>query len=155
MLPSSWLDFDRFKEWACQSLKSLSIIMRIIPTPTGDSNLLVWNDQQQIWMTYLNLLTHVTHDADVRRGGHGCILWFGGLIDIKDCKEDGQDIFVRMPSSELESLKLSSERIALTKIENEDLELPLFDFQRIADATNNFFGEGGFGLVYKIHSFLT
>ncbi|KAK1396397.1 Receptor-like serine/threonine-protein kinase [Heracleum sosnowskyi] len=263
-----------------------SVIMRIILTPTGSTKLLVWNDQQQIWMAYLNLLVsdcdrygscgaygicninkiprceclrgfvphfpekwkaadwsngcvrktglvcgteegfvkfsgiklpdtrHSRYDmtvnhqeceklclkncsctayasADVRRGGHGCLLWFGGLIDIRKYEEDGQDIFVRMPSSELvkswspkviilitailisvllgvisllvyrkrklqirENFKLSSESVALTKIENEDLELPLFDFRRISKATSNFsqdkkLGEGGFGPVYK------
>lgn len=38
---------------------------------------------------------------------------------------------------------------------NEDLELPLFDFATIADATNHFsmnnkLGQGGFGPVYKV-----
>lgn len=37
----------------------------------------------------------------------------------------------------------------------EDLELPLFDLQTIASATNNFslnnkIGQGGFGSVYKV-----
>ncbi|KAL8145799.1 hypothetical protein AgCh_003811 [Apium graveolens] len=128
-------------------------------------------------------------NVDVGRGRHGCLLWFTDLIDIRDYTEDGQDIYVRMPSSELgksrvtrktevilitatvmaallvvlllliykkrklqteESLKLSSESISLTKIENEDLELPFFDFKTIANATSNFsddikLGEGGFG----------
>ncbi|XP_017221536.2 G-type lectin S-receptor-like serine/threonine-protein kinase At4g27290 [Daucus carota subsp. sativus] len=131
-------------------------------------------------------------NADARRGGHGCLLWFGELIDISDYAEDGEDIYVRMPSSELvksrkgklefilitavllvvlvglillsvykkrklmkeESLKLDSESVSLTKIENEDLELPLYDFESIAHATSNFspekkLGEGGFGPVYK------
>ncbi|WOH12075.1 hypothetical protein DCAR_0831574 [Daucus carota subsp. sativus] len=132
--------------------------------------------------------------AEFRRGGHGCILWFNDLIDIRDFTEDGQDIYVRMPSSELvisrrvkwmpefifiaavlavvllglifflvykkkklqkkESLKLNLETVALTKIENEDPELPSFDFQSITNATSNFsqdnkLGEGGFGPVYK------
>ncbi|KAK1396399.1 Receptor-like serine/threonine-protein kinase [Heracleum sosnowskyi] len=133
--------------------------------------------------------------ADVRKGGQGCLLWFTDLIDITDYTEDGQDIFVRMPSSELvkswssrvkrkllvilisailvvvllvifllaynrkklqkeESLNVSSESVSLTKIENEDLELPIFDFKTIEKATSNFsqdkkLGEGGFGPVYK------
>ncbi|KAK1396398.1 Receptor-like serine/threonine-protein kinase [Heracleum sosnowskyi] len=131
--------------------------------------------------------------ANVRSGGKGCLLWFSDLIDIRDLTEDGQDIYVRMPSSELvkswssrvkrkievigipivvllgvisllvykkrkllkqESLNVSSESVSLTKIENEDLELPIFDFKTIEKATSNFsqdkkLGEGGFGPVYK------
>ncbi|KAL1805814.1 hypothetical protein ACET3Z_028882 [Daucus carota] len=37
-----------------------------------------------------------------------------------------------------ESLKLDSESVSLTKIENEDLELPLYDFESIAHATKTF-----------------
>ncbi len=42
-------------------------------------------------------------------------------------------------------------------VEDEDLELPLFDLYSIATATNNFsftnkIGEGGFGPVYKVIS---
>ena len=40
--------------------------------------------------------------------------------------------------------------------QKEDLELPLFEFSAIANATNNFsinnkLGEGGYGLVYKVN----
>ncbi|KAL8145800.1 hypothetical protein AgCh_003812 [Apium graveolens] len=133
--------------------------------------------------------------ADAKKGGPGCLLWFGDLIDITDYTEDGQDMFVRMPSSELvkirsfrvkrkillilatatvivvllvifllvykrrklqkeESLRFSSESVDRAEIDNVDLELLLFDFKRIANATSNFsdnrkLGEGGFGPVYK------
>lgn len=33
----------------------------------------------------------------------GCILWFGDLIDIKQLGEDGQDIYLRLPISEIPS----------------------------------------------------
>lgn len=54
-----------------------------------------------------------------------------------------------------ERLKFSSESVLLTKNEGEDLELPLFDFIKVANATNNFsqnnmLGEGRFGPVYKV-----
>lgn len=53
-----------------------------------------------------------------------------------------------------ERLKFSSESIALTKIESEELELPLISVDIIEKATNMFsdnnkIGEGGFGPVYK------
>ncbi|XP_017216799.1 G-type lectin S-receptor-like serine/threonine-protein kinase At4g27290 [Daucus carota subsp. sativus] len=40
-------------------------------------------------------------NADVRSGGSGCILWFDDLTDIKGYTEYGQDIYVKMPESEL------------------------------------------------------
>ncbi|XP_063941896.1 G-type lectin S-receptor-like serine/threonine-protein kinase At4g27290 isoform X2 [Daucus carota subsp. sativus] len=135
-------------------------------------------------------------NADIRRGGSGCILWFNDLIDMMGYTEDGQDIYVKMPASKLESgnavdsqrpklivlvpvvllvvavalaflyvsrrrrqkaeenLKLGSENVALNKTESEDWDLPLVDFKKIVNATDNFslhnkLGEGGFGLVYK------
>ncbi|KAL8510440.1 hypothetical protein ACS0TY_017308 [Phlomoides rotata] len=39
---------------------------------------------------------------DISRGVNGCLLWFGDLNDIKEMAA-GQDIFVRMASSELDS----------------------------------------------------
>ncbi|WOG85014.1 hypothetical protein DCAR_0104200 [Daucus carota subsp. sativus] len=130
-------------------------------------------------------------NADIRRGGSGCILWFNDLIDMMGYTEDGQDIYVKMPASKLvdsqrpklivlvpvvllvvavalaflyvsrrrrqkaeENLKLGSENVALNKTESEDWDLPLVDFKKIVNATDNFslhnkLGEGGFGLVYK------
>ncbi|KAL8108512.1 hypothetical protein AgCh_024823 [Apium graveolens] len=92
--------------------------------------------------------------ADIRKGGRGCYLWFNDLIDIEGYSEDGPDIYIRMAASELERLKFSSESIALTKIESEELELPLISFDFIEKATNSFshnnkLGEGGFGPIFK------
>lgn len=47
------------------------------------------------------------------------------------------------------------ERDHTNESEKEDLELPLFDFDTIAEATDNFsrsnkLGQGGFGPVYKV-----
>ncbi|KAI8557700.1 hypothetical protein RHMOL_Rhmol04G0030200 [Rhododendron molle] len=42
-------------------------------------------------------------NLDIRKAGSGCLLWFGDLIDIKEFIEGGgQDIYVRMASSESE-----------------------------------------------------
>lgn len=38
-------------------------------------------------------------NSDIRNGGSGCLLWFEDLIDIRELIE-GQDIYVRMASSE-------------------------------------------------------
>ncbi|XP_059660867.1 G-type lectin S-receptor-like serine/threonine-protein kinase At4g27290 [Cornus florida] len=43
-------------------------------------------------------------NIDVTTGGSGCLLWFDDLIDIRDyLAEIGQDIYIRMASSELET----------------------------------------------------
>ncbi|KAK9057005.1 hypothetical protein SSX86_024371 [Deinandra increscens subsp. villosa] len=130
-----------------------------------------------------------------------CLLWFSDLLDIQVLPEGngGQDIFVRMNLSELDSQSISIDHggsnikvillvtipgvllIGLiiatwlcyarrkkkhakpkgkgqifnaTKIQEDDMEQPLFSFATIANATANFspankLGEGGFGPVYK------
>lgn len=51
--------------------------------------------------------------------------------------------------------KLYSENDGEYGNDDEDLELPLFDFTTLSNATNGFsanskLGEGGFGIVYKV-----
>ncbi|KAL8133184.1 hypothetical protein AgCh_008590 [Apium graveolens] len=101
-----------------------------------------------------NCLCTTYAKADIRKGGRGCYLSFNDLIDIEGYSEDGPDIYIRMAASELERLKFSSESIALTKIESEELELPLISFDFIEKTTNSFshnnkLREGGFGPVFK------
>ncbi|GMJ10251.1 hypothetical protein like AT4G27290 [Hibiscus trionum] len=126
---------------------------------------------------------------DVTRGGSGCVMWFGDLIDIKHLQSDGQDLYIRVSASETELKKNSKVKLAiilttviatffgfllvvcyirrsrrkikdevedknLSDKENEDMELAVFEFGTIAQATDNFsfchkLGEGGFGPVYK------
>ncbi|XP_059591525.1 G-type lectin S-receptor-like serine/threonine-protein kinase SD1-1 [Vitis vinifera] len=82
---------------------------------------------------------------DIRKGGSGCLIWFGDLIDIREFTGDAAtDIYIRMSASEL----------GLDRKKEEDLDLPLFDLAIVASATNNFskanmIGKGGFGSVYK------
>ena len=43
-------------------------------------------------------------NSQVVGGGNGCLMWFGDLIDIRECSEQyvwGQDIFIRVPTSDL------------------------------------------------------
>ncbi|XP_054817128.1 uncharacterized protein LOC129316778 [Prosopis cineraria] len=42
-------------------------------------------------------------DSDIRGEGSGCALWFGDLTDIRYYASGGQDLYVRMDASELES----------------------------------------------------
>ncbi|CAA0808477.1 G-type lectin S-receptor-like serine/threonine-protein kinase [Striga hermonthica] len=40
---------------------------------------------------------------DISRGENGCLLWFDDLVDIRELSAEGQDIYIRMASSELEN----------------------------------------------------
>ncbi|XP_030971955.1 receptor-like serine/threonine-protein kinase SD1-8 isoform X2 [Quercus lobata] len=129
----------------------------------------------------------------------GCVAWFGNLLDIRVHNGVGEDLYIRMAASELESKNKDQRTVVIMSVsvvfgvlllvsiswlliwkrtfhrskaqrqrihnpkqddkssiveEEEDLELPLFDTNTIATATNNFsftnkIGEGGFGPVYK------
>ncbi|PRQ34910.1 putative protein kinase RLK-Pelle-DLSV family [Rosa chinensis] len=107
--------------------------------------------------------------ARIEKGGSGCVMWFGKLMDMRSYAGDsGQEFYLRLPASELGPLeRIRSQDFLLNSVlvsskkehysgdrSNDDLELPLFDFTSIAAATENFsdenkLGQGGFGCVYK------
>ncbi|KAK4485153.1 hypothetical protein RD792_007766 [Penstemon davidsonii] len=96
----------------------------------------------------------------------GCMFWSENLIDVQRFDGVGVDLYIRLKKSELgektedrkvlETLSSDSTSIVL-KDETEKVnieELPLFSFEMLANATNqfsdyNFLGRGGFGPVYK------
>ncbi|GAU36631.1 hypothetical protein TSUD_387830 [Trifolium subterraneum] len=39
----------------------------------------------------------------VTNGGSGCVMWFGELVDIRSYSDGGQDLFVRLAASEIDS----------------------------------------------------
>uniref|UniRef100_A0A0R0JLM5 non-specific serine/threonine protein kinase n=1 Tax=Glycine max TaxID=3847 RepID=A0A0R0JLM5_SOYBN len=41
-------------------------------------------------------------NLDIRDGGSGCLLWFNTLVDLRKFTESGQDLYIRLPASELE-----------------------------------------------------
>ncbi|KAJ0263203.1 G-type lectin S-receptor-like serine/threonine-protein kinase [Hirschfeldia incana] len=43
---------------------------------------------------------------DIRDGGEGCIIWFGDLLDIREYDENGQDLYVRLATSEIEKYSI-------------------------------------------------
>ncbi|KAL6205623.1 hypothetical protein ACLB2K_022880 [Fragaria x ananassa] len=51
-------------------------------------------------------------NSDIRSGGSGCVMWFGNLMDMREFVEDlsEQDIFIRMPASELVANSLASKK---------------------------------------------
>ncbi|KAG5235578.1 G-type lectin S-receptor serine/threonine-protein kinase [Salix suchowensis] len=110
-------------------------------------------------------------NLDVRGGGSGCLIWFGGLVDTRRSTGDGQDLYVRIAVSDLENVEnkrpvdkkkqaviIASSVILVLGLlivgRTQDMDLPMYDLSTIAHATNNFssrnkLGEGGFGPVYK------
>ncbi|XP_027355257.1 uncharacterized protein LOC113865090 [Abrus precatorius] len=44
-------------------------------------------------------------NLDIRRGGSGCLLWFGDLVDMRKFSHRGQDLYIRVPA-ELDSVEV-------------------------------------------------
>ncbi|PNX80878.1 serine/threonine protein kinase, partial [Trifolium pratense] len=112
-------------------------------------------------------------NLDIRNNGSGCLLWFDNIVDMRNFPDQGQDIYIRLSSSELGVIaliigltlivmvtlayrkKLGCIRNLFQKKDMEDGDsATIFDFSTITSATNHFsnrnkLGEGGFGPVYK------
>ncbi|KAL8153678.1 hypothetical protein V2J09_011438 [Rumex salicifolius] len=90
--------------------------------------------------------------------GIGCLVWTGDLIDLQKFSSTGEDLYVRLAQSELrENSSNDLEESALkTSLEQVDTdELPLFEFEKIVAATNDFstmnkIGQGGFGKAWTL-----
>ncbi|XVF28287.1 hypothetical protein REPUB_Repub15cG0017000 [Reevesia pubescens] len=90
-------------------------------------------------------------NSDIR-GGSGCLLWFGDLMDMRDLEQGGQDLYIRLAASEIGLARKN--HIMDCEEREKEMELPIYSFGTIENATNNFciknkLGEGGFGPVYK------
>ncbi|KAL2327794.1 hypothetical protein Fmac_021221 [Flemingia macrophylla] len=93
-------------------------------------------------------------NLDIRDGGSGCLLWFNTLVDTRKFSQWGQDLYVRVPASELGAARKFYNKHYKNIRRMEDLDLPTFNLSVIAKATGNFsaenkVGEGGFGPVRK------
>ncbi|XP_052114735.1 G-type lectin S-receptor-like serine/threonine-protein kinase At4g27290 isoform X2 [Arachis duranensis] len=100
-------------------------------------------------------------NLDIRNGGTGCLLWFDHLIDIRQFSQEGQDLYIKVPSSELANdhgnKKIKTVAIAVGVIIFGLIcwvIIMLIKYPVLAKATDNFssnkkLGEGGFGPVYK------
>ncbi|WJX88100.1 hypothetical protein P8452_70220 [Trifolium repens] len=45
-------------------------------------------------------------NVDIRNGGSGCLLWFGDLVDMRVFLQWGQDLYIKVPSSELDHVSV-------------------------------------------------
>ncbi|XP_059661579.1 G-type lectin S-receptor-like serine/threonine-protein kinase At4g27290 [Cornus florida] len=107
-------------------------------------------------------------NSDIRGGGSGCLIWFGDLVDIREFnnKDGEQDIYIRMPASELNHNQKKKTLMLIVVVstvsgllvlslltwcilkrrrkkrgmetKNEDIELPFLDLDTIVNATKNF-----------------
>ncbi|XP_062180044.1 receptor-like serine/threonine-protein kinase SD1-8 [Phragmites australis] len=136
-------------------------------------------------------------------GHRGCVMWAGGLADLRVYPAFGQNLYVRLAAADLGSRSKSKKKVNIVvaivvsitavgilaiagffiwrakrtkarklglstwsagshskeglnegKGHGDDLDLPMYDFETIAEATEGFstdnkLGEGGFGPVYK------
>ncbi|KAL2472603.1 G-type lectin S-receptor-like serine/threonine-protein kinase [Forsythia ovata] len=106
--------------------------------------------------------------SDIRGNGSGCFMWLGNLIDIREFSQANsqQDIYIRMPASELYHKKKTRHVLIFvvssllfgilflgfliwcliqrrkekrgSETNDKDIELPRFDLFTITTATNNF-----------------
>ncbi|KAB1202885.1 hypothetical protein CJ030_MR8G027820 [Morella rubra] len=51
-------------------------------------------------------------NVNITGGGTGCVIWFGDLLDIRQFDTGGQDLYIRMDASELESADGRKKKIA-------------------------------------------
>ncbi|KAF6160712.1 hypothetical protein GIB67_026336 [Kingdonia uniflora] len=159
-----------------------STISRFVVNESGSLDYLTWNGKQRGWNCIVTMMKDIC-DNYVECGAYGvctmngllgckstkmsgCITWFGDLTDIRAYTEGGQDLYIRLAASELEKEKTEkvgtdhnidnepSEKCTSSSMLGDNPELPIFDSEKLATATNGFhlsnkLGKGGFGTVYK------
>nr|GMD99498.1 G-type lectin S-receptor-like serine/threonine-protein kinase At4g27290 [Ipomoea batatas] len=94
---------------------------------------------------------------DISNGGSGCLLWFNDLIDMRLLSQNGQDIYIRLDSSEIPE-PVTEESHANSKGKKVKIivvclslltTMILLGLATNSFSENNKLGEGGFGAVYK------
>ncbi|KAG4990897.1 hypothetical protein JHK87_024354 [Glycine soja] len=97
---------------------------------------LAWNKDTQRWKVSSMLPSDlcnqykigpkITGMKDIRGEGSDCTIWYGDLLDIRLIPEAGQDRYIRLAVSETEIIiRVKGKN---NESQQEDFELPLFDF---------------------------
>ncbi|CAI0467899.1 unnamed protein product [Linum tenue] len=87
--------------------------------------------------------------------GIGCMIWSGGLVDVQHFGTGGGNVLnLRLAGSELGKTVTAYNSEIIEGSQMNPADLPLFNVNCVAIATNNFsienkLGQGGFGPVYK------
>ncbi|CAI0431181.1 unnamed protein product [Linum tenue] len=87
--------------------------------------------------------------------GIGCMIWSGGLVDVQHFGTGGGNVLnLRLAGSELGKTLTAYNSEIIEGSQMNPADLPLFNVNCVAIATNNFsienkLGQGGFGPVYK------
>ncbi|KAH9610683.1 hypothetical protein KSS87_003692 [Heliosperma pusillum] len=144
--------------------------------PPADTNWLQGLDQDACRSQCLSNCSCLAYAFDISAG---CMTWSGNLMDTQQFSTSGVNLYLRLSHSELGNNKRLKIIVAVSAVsgtatlvaiayflcrrkarqeENPSLdkfeELPLFKFEKLSAATNNFqesnkLGQGGFGPVYK------
>ncbi|KAL2327820.1 hypothetical protein Fmac_021247 [Flemingia macrophylla] len=72
---------------------------------------------------------------DIREGGNGCLFWLNTLTDMRKFSQWGQDLYIRVPPSELGTRRKLYGKCYKTRQRKQDAEMPTFDLRLIMRAT--------------------
>ncbi|KEH19640.1 S-locus lectin kinase family protein [Medicago truncatula] len=83
-----------------------SVFLRYIEMKLPDTSSSLYNktmnlvECQKVCMKNCSCTSYA--NMDIRKGGSGCLLWFGDLVDMRVISQWGQDLYIKVPSSELD-----------------------------------------------------
>ncbi|MFS8009585.1 putative protein kinase RLK-Pelle-DLSV family [Helianthus anomalus] len=100
-----------------------------------------------------NCLCTAYANPNITTGRVGCLIWFGGLIDVECTHKMGKIFMLDLPPQYYQTTETLDEDYKCINRHMRTAELPLFSLAEISKATNDFsinkLGQGGFGPVYK------
>ncbi|KAL1363260.1 hypothetical protein AAHE18_03G137200 [Arachis hypogaea] len=80
------------KQWNMSDWSS-GCVRKTLDMKLPDTSSSTYNKTMNLEESYANM--------DIRNGGSGCLLWFDHLIDMRMFTKGGQDLYIKVPASEL------------------------------------------------------